>query len=374
MKLKHLIALIAIHFIISCNTIEPTAKLKLNNIQVIGSHNSYKKSIEPALLEIAKQTATKSVEALQYSHVSLTEQLNNYGLRNLEIDVVVDTEGGKFANPFGIELLKQNEIEAQPYDTLGLLNTKGFKVIHIPDLDFRTTCYRLVDCLNEIKAWSDAHPRHLPIAITFNAKTENLEIEGFQELLPFTAKVFNDLEREILSELPRSKLITPDDVRGDFYTLEEAIKANNWPELEDARGKIILVLDEEGEKRDVYINGHPSLKGRLFFTNSKPGTPEAAFLIVNDPIRYQDSIKALVRAGYLVRTRADADTREARTGDYTRFKAALNSGAHYISTDYYQEDKSLNTNYEIEMPNGVVGRCNPVLPVKTFLNVDLESK
>jgi hypothetical protein len=49
----------------------------------------------------------------------------------------------------------------------------------------------------------------------------------------------------------------------------------------------------------------------------------------------------------MVRTRSDADTREARTGDKTRFEAAVRSGAQLISTDYYLKSLSPNKDFEI---------------------------
>ena len=359
---------------VSCkyNSKKEETILRMNHTQVIGSHNSYKQAIEPALIQLLQKETGKTFEELQYSQVSITEQLETYGLRNLEIDVVHDPNGGKFSKPFALELLKKQGIDTQPSDTFGMMNKPGFKVIHVPDIDFRTSCATLINCLEEIKAWSDNHPNHLPISITFNTKTETIEKEGFQKLLPFTPEVFDAFEAEILSVISKDKIITPDDVRGEYKTLEEAVLNWNWPKLDDARAKMILVLDEDGQKRADYIKGHQSLKGRLLFTKSDPGSSEAAFIIMNDPIAQHDSIQKLVKMGYLVRTRADADTREARNGDYARFKAALSSGAQFISTDYYKEDESLKTGYKIEMPNKKVARCNPVFGTKKCGNKNLE--
>ena len=88
------------------------------------------------------------------------------------------------------------------------------------------------------------------------------------------------------------------------------------------------------------------------FVNAKEGRPEAAFRIVNDPIADFDYIQRLVRAGYLVRTRADANTREARLGDYQRMKAAFDSGAQFISTDYYVPNPAFGTGYQVRLPGG----------------------
>jgi hypothetical protein len=129
--------------------------------------------------------------------------------------------------------------------------------------------------------------------------------------------------------------------------------------LRDARGKVLFALDNGGSKRDSYVAGHPALAGRVLFTDSPPGAPEAAFVKLNDPLADGPLITDLVRAGYIVRTRADADTMEARTGDTTRREAALASGAQFVSTDY-RELGPFGTDYMVELPGGLAARCNPV--------------
>lgn len=182
------------------------SQIKMNEVQVIGSHNSYKKEIQPELLEFLRKENNETALALDYQHVSIPQQ-SDFGLRNLELDVV----------------------------------------------------------------------------------------------------------------------------------------------------------NEQREKQETYLQGHPSLQGRVMFVNAKPGTDAAAFVILNDPVTYQDSISSLVKKGYIVRTRADADTREARLNDYRRFKAAMASGAQIISTDYYLPDKRLDNDYHIKFPGDVMSHYNPVL-------------
>jgi hypothetical protein len=137
--------------------------------------------------------------------------------------------------------------------------------------------------------------------------------------------------------------------------------AHAWPTIGAARGKFLFVLDETGDKLETYVRGHPSLKGRVMFVNAEEGRPEAAFRIVNEPIEDFHYIQHLVRSGYLVRTRADANTREAREGDYGRMKAAFASGAHFVSTDYYRPNPDFKTGYQVKLPGGSAGRWNPLL-------------
>jgi len=108
----------------------------------------------------------------------------------------------------------------------------------------------------------------------------------------------------------------------------------------------------------VYLEGHPGLRGRILFTNATPGDPDAAFVEENDGSASE--IAELVRKGYLVRTRADADTVEARTNDTRRRDEALKSGAQMVSTDYPAFEPSKWTGYSVLLPSGTAARCNPV--------------
>ena len=123
----------------------------------------------------------------------------------------------------------------------------------------------------------------------------------------------------------------------------------------------MFALDNGGDLRDNYIVGHTSLAGRVLFTDSPVGTPEAAFMKRNDPLGNPGEIESLVEQGYMVRTRADADTVQARSGDTTQRDAALASGAHFISTDYPVPDPDFS-DYQVRLPGDGIARCNPVAP------------
>ena len=339
--------------------------LRMNDIQVVGSHNSYKQAIDPMLFALLlERRSPERIRPLEYGHPSLTEQLD-CGLRKLELDVIHDPEGGRYAAPAGLAWVAEaGGPPLRPYDPEGAMKGPGFKVLHVQDLDFRSNCPTLRRCLEEMRAWSDAHPRHLPIVVTMNAKDDRLM--GIDAVVPlaFDEAAFDALDREILAVLARARLIVPDDVRGEAPTLRAAVLANGWPALDDARGRFLFVLDESGPKLERYASGHPSLRGRVLFANAPPERDEAAFLIVNDPVRDGARIRELVEQGFLVRTRADADTREARSGSTARRDAAFASGAQFVSTDYYLESHAENpafgTGYRVVLPGGGVARCNPV--------------
>ncbi|MDF7815056.1 phosphatidylinositol-specific phospholipase C1-like protein [Hymenobacter sp. YC55] len=327
----------------------------LNQIQVIGSHNSYKQAIDPKLFAVLQKNDSVSMSKIDYEHATLTEQLNK-GLLALEIDVYADTQGGKYAHPKGLDMAPGQA----PFDAAGLMKLPGFKVFHIQDLDYRSNAPTFKLALQELKKWSAAHPTHHPVFITMNAKSEAMKQPGFTVPEPFTAAVFEALDQEILDNLGADKVITPDQVRGQYPTLESAVLHRNWPTLRAAKGKFVFVLDELGEKRATYIKGHPSLKGRVLFADAEPGTPEAAIHIMNNAKKDQAAIKSLVEKGYIIRTRADSDTREARANDKSSFVAAQQSGAQIISTDYYAPSTHFKSAYTISFANGTYFRPNPV--------------
>lgn len=354
MKLTFGLLIISLLALPGVNT-DPGDNVPINHIQVIGSHNSYKRAIDPKLFKILQRADSVSMSKIDYSHISLTEQLN-LGLLDLEIDVYADTLGGKYAHPKGLDWAP-----GQPaYDTEGLMKQPGFKVFHIQDIDYRSNCPTFKGCLQELKKWSEAHPNHHPIFITMNAKDEVMKRPGFTVPDKFTSAIYDKLDKEIADNLGLSHVLTPDNVRGKYKTLEEAVLHQNWPTLKQAKGKFIFLLDETEPKLSEYISGHPSLKGRVLFTNSEPGTPEAAIHVMNDSKKQMLQITALVKKGYIIRTRADSDTQEARANDKSSFNAAMQSGAQIISTDYYKKSEHFKSDYTVAFAGGEYFRLNPL--------------
>ncbi|HEY5406143.1 MAG TPA: phosphatidylinositol-specific phospholipase C1-like protein [Ginsengibacter sp.] len=333
------------------------SKLQLNQLQIIGSHNSYKPGIEKPLWDMIYKRDSSGAKSLQYGHIALTDQLD-MGLRNLELDVVYDPHGGRYENPLGLKLIKDAGGTPDPFDTANDLAKPGLKVFHIPDIDFRSDHLLFRDCLLDLKKWSDAHPGHIPVVITMNAKDGNER--GLRELLPFTKQALDSIDLEIRSVFKPNDLITPDFVRGNYPDLESAVLKKGWPLVPKIRGRFLFVLDETGEKLKLYKQDHPSLRGRVMFVNETEGHPEAAFMIINDPLKDFEKIQRLVKKGYMIRTRADADTKEARMNDYSRFEAAKKSGAQIITTDYYLPSKYFSSPYKINFDDGSYVRRNPL--------------
>ncbi len=332
--------------------------VKINQIQVIGTHNSYHAGLASSEAKLLEQKNPKLYQALEYRHRPLAEQLTS-GVRQIELDIYADSAGGRYAHPMGIDAVAAAGLPKDPdFDPDSLMNRPGFKVMHVQELDYRSTCQQLIACLKIVRTWSRAHKKHVPIFILIETKESELPPQ-YHARSPekFTSATFDALDAEIRSVFSASEMITPDQVRGKHATLEEAALNNEWPTLAAARGKVVFLMDQR-PVGPVYLQGHPALRGRIIFTNAQPGQPDCAFTEENDGT--QEEIAALVRKGYLVRTRTDADTKQARTNDTARRDVALASGAQLLSTDYPDSEPSQWTTYSVGLPGGAVARCNPV--------------
>jgi calcium-dependent phosphoinositide phospholipase C len=293
--------------------------LHINHLQFVGSHNSYKKAMAAEQFAALKARNPEAAASLEYSHVPISKQLD-LGLRKLELDVFYDPAGQRF--PVG----------------------------HVQVIDMNSHCADLGDCLAQIRAWSDAHPRHVPLWISFNAKDQ--KIAGLPAPSVFDEHALHLLD-EVLVQALGDRLIWPAAVKP---SVSSGKQVPQWPALSKARGKVILILDETGKKREWYWQ---NWRQRPMFTNAPVDHAAAAIMILNDPLKQQQQIRDLVAQGYMVRTRADADTREARLNNTARREAAFASGAQAVSTDYYLPAESFDSDYQVRLDPPV--RCNPVL-------------
>jgi hypothetical protein len=295
---------------------------------------------------------------LDYAHRPLGEQLSR-GIRQIELDCFADPQGGLFAHPRGPKAAEAAGLASVPnHDPNGELARPGFKVMHVQDIDYFSSVLTFVQGLRQVRDWSKEHPRHVPIFILVELK-DDLPNQELTKPVPITEPELADLESEILSVFQRDQILTPDDVRGNEKTLTDALRKHGWPTLAAARGKVMFGLDNGGTIRDLYLKGHPVLEGRLLFVNVPPDNPAAAWMEENDPVAGFANIQALVKAGFLVRTRADAGTIEARQNDTRRRDQALASGAQFISTDY-PEPNAAFSDYSVRFDHGATIRLNPV--------------
>jgi hypothetical protein len=290
-------------------------QLRINQLQFIGTHNSYHVR-DPA-------RPNKNFPDWSYSHAPLDVQLE-HGVRSFELDL--QYRNGEFL------------------------------VFHVALLDEGSTCRTLKEGLETVRKWSDAHPRHLPISFLFELKQEGPSLDPTIKI-PDSAAL-DQLDGILRSVFPAERTITPDDVRGSAATLREAVQKSGWPTLESARGKVLYILHDNKQERELYTREHPSLRGRVMFVRSDESRDDAATLVMDNP---RDSdIPRLVKAGYFIRTRADSGLRTKGRGPLARREAAFASGAQIVSTDFPRGESHPATGFVVEFANAAPGRVNPI--------------
>lgn len=270
-----------------------------------------------------------------------------------------DPQGGRFAHPNVAERIAAAGLPPDTdFDPTHEMERPGFKVMHLQDIDQRSRCHLFTRCLQEVREWPKAHPGHLPIFILVECKTTHgATAAGATAPEAMTSTLFDALDKEILSVFARKEIVTPDDVRGKYGSLHEAITTGGWPTLAAARGKVIFLLDNR-ELAVTYAEGHPALRGRILFPNADPTSNYAAFTEMNSGSPEQ--IEALVKQGYLVRTRADWDIMQARSNSTKRRDQAIASGAQIVSTDYPASEPARWTKYSARFAGGRMAQCDPV--------------
>lgn len=328
--------------------------IRLNDLRILASHNSYKKLPDDRVLKFLcthkKMLGTENDPIqLEYGHVPLTEQLDSFGIRGFELDINYDPKGGRYykrsINGFVRGVKKRSQIQE--------LKEPGFKIIHITDVDYLTNYITFKSALEELNSWSKAHPNHLPIFVNIEAKGDGIgdyskisRLFGFKTSIPFDSTAFSALDDEIYMSIDSNSLFTPQDLRGNYSTIKDRLTSEGWPALNECTGKIIFIL--QGSNSHLYTEFIDANQPRPMFAYGSVGAQSTAFVVRNEPISQAEEIDSLTDT-YIVRTRSDAGTFEAREEDYTRWKEALKSNAQIISTDYYQPNLEFS-DFFVKMP------------------------
>lgn len=299
-----------------CAAQEAIGQLRLNQIQVVGTHNSYHVRPPAAMLKSA-MAIRKDAKEWDYTRQPLDAQLD-HGVRSFELDLH--------------------------------LSADGWQVMHVPTFDAGSTVKTFSDALQVVKTWSDAHPRHVPISFLLELKEEGFSLSKAYRR-PAPADVLR-LDEEIRAAFSAARLLAPDDVRGSHETLYAAISSTGWPTLSQAAGRVFFILHEQGPNRDGYLADHPALQGRAMFVESELGQPHSAVLIRNNPA--EPKLADLAHEGYLIRTRADSQGRI----DARQRELALVSGPHLLYTDYPAGE--IEPERAFALPAGAVARVHPV--------------
>lgn len=294
--------------------------------QVLGTHNST--HIEPE---------APVHESHYYTHPPLDEQLEVYGVRGFELDV-------------------------------HLHETEGWQVFHLPLVDEESTCLQLADCLGAMKAWSDAHPWHLPLIVWVEPKDGDLDL-AVPELLQFIDR-HDELEEAILDVIPRSRIFTPDDLRGDHDTLPDALAAEGPPTLDRLRDRFVFAMLDSSDHRERYLADSPALEGRLMFADADDGTePWAALLKINDASSDPTRVQALVEAGFWISSNVRDGPEHSQEVGEAHFEDSLAAGAQLLKSDRAAPADG----WSIAVPGGTPARCNPLTAPSVCTSAEVEA-
>jgi hypothetical protein len=288
---------------------------RLDDVRVLGTHNSY--HLRPARELVPGEPA-------DYAHAPIDVQLDEQGIRSLELDTY---------------------------------NGPTFPVFHSLVVDTESSCPTMEACLDTINTWSRAHPKHDPLILFVEPKplptSDNPTVQEViataaadQSITEWDAAGLDRLDT-LVRDTFGNQLITPDEVRGDRKTLRGAVMRDGWPTLAKSRGRVLVTLIGEPEIRALYKADAPSLEGRAMFVDSHPSEPSAAVVTADVPERKR--FQRRLRQHFLIKTRADADGKEARANDHTRADAALASGAQVVVTDYPVADPLIGP-YVVALP------------------------
>jgi hypothetical protein len=273
---------------------ELTPDIRLNEIQMLASHNSYKKRGVPlGKLFVGLGDSFEEADALKYGYQDLTRQFS-FGVRSMEFDL--------------------------------RLRKTSFMLTHVPLVDNSSVAPDFSKALEEMRLYSVHNPNHLPIIIL-------MEIKDDWMILDHALQVMDTTDLENLDELIRLKLgntlFTPSQMMNDGMGLKASIDASGWPSVESLLGKIIFVL-HPGSFTDRYASLDSTNRSQAMFIGLNKNLLEreyASFVVHNEPDI--DVIQAMVSDGLMVRTRLD----DRLVFDEDRYQRGIESGAQILTTD-----------------------------------------
>jgi hypothetical protein len=281
--------------------------LRLNHIQVKGTHNSYH-----------QQGLIAWHASHKYTHLSLTDQLEKRGIRAFELDVHRPLIGS------------------------------DLEVYHIAAIDSKSTCSKFKDCLREMRNWSDQHPNHVTIFVWIEVKdtTGGLKFDNFDRI--------DEEIREILGD----RLITPDDLQNGHETLQAAIQKDGWPELDAARGRFLFLLDSDDRTASVYLD-KGSLAGRVMLPRASEAHLNSPWAVVakTGPGSFHT---AALQKNFLVADNLCSPENKA-TDCHAKLQRAVSAGTPLLMDDFEGDAaKQSHDGYYVQLPEQLIVRCNPV--------------
>jgi Phosphoinositide phospholipase C, Ca2+-dependent len=294
------------------------AELRLNQLQWIGTHNSY--HIEPS--------PNEAFPDLAYSHQPLPEQLA-MGLRFFELDIQT------------------------PAKRRGTSATSELEVFHVVGIDEGTHCRAFRLCLQQIGDFVEENPHAGPVFVQLELKLQK-GVRGQQ-----IANTLMAVNAEIVQTIGRAGLLVPSDIADKPTSLRSSVQSGGWPLASQASSKIIFILNSSDRVTEIYLRMLRADFRKVMFPALEDRTdPRAA--VINTFDLSSDIACQASQSGQLVITYADWRTTAARNNDTSQRDAAFKSGAQLIATDFPVPDLR-KSSYQVSFSDGLVSTSNPYL-------------
>jgi calcium-dependent phosphoinositide phospholipase C len=277
--------------------------IHLNDIQMIASHNSYKKK-GPAIgrFFVGLGDSFEEAKALKYGYKNITEQLE-LGIRSFELDI-------RYRN-------------------------EKFELTHVPLVDPSSQAIDFEMLLEEIYLFSSHQDKHMPIIFLIEIKNDWMVLDPMLE--DMDQDVFLAFD-DLIKDQVKDHLFTPSDMLLEGKSLKEVITDHGWPNITDLFNKVMFVLHPDSYNQIYYDNDQTLRTQSMFIGSYYSENPEdyASFFVQNNVD--QTIIKSLVDQNYIVRTRID----EQLIFNASRYLDAIESGAQILTSDFSVGRSDLN--------------------------------
>ena len=286
--------------------------IKLNQIQMLATHNSYKKTgSDIGRFFVGLGDSFDEARALKYGYKNLTDQFES-GVRSMEFDL--------------------------------RLRKTQFVLTHVPLVDNSSVAPDFAQALDEINLFSSNNPNHIPIIILMEIKDDWMILDHALQVIES-----NDLENlnQLLVDRLGERLYTPNDMMETGKTLKETVQTTGWPSVHSLLGKVIFVL-HPGNFTNMYYELDESLLTLPMFIGAyQDGVDQnyASFIVNNNPS--VSEISPLVESNFIVRTRIDSNLQFSQDD----FDQAILSGAQILTSDFLIGRKDIKTEDIIYFPD-----------------------
>lgn len=226
-------------------------------------------------------------------------------------------------------------------------------IYHYTPGDSDTTCFRLSDCLAELRAFHLTNPYHEVVTVF-------LDIKDSWESNRNPA----DLDSRLTSHIPSSAIYEPGDLMASCpqaSTLRSAAQTCGWPLLATLRGKLIFVLTGSDDKLDSYFNSGSSPASRRAFI--APGFDSSDNLgdrtnavFFNLSMGDVDEVSSAIEQANLV-------SRAYKVNNSTDWSTAKTHLVHHLATDKvnFHQDSWAKTHNASGWPFECFSACSSAL-------------